>query len=529
MTYPLSRIASLLLLPLLLCAAMAGTGCSRHADRGIDDEMLARLDSALAVKETTFSRKQSQLDALRHSLAGASDARRRYDLYRTLYSRYYTFNFDSAARYAALMSQEVLRLGDDRLYRLSLIDEARVNMLTGNYSRATAALAAARVDTTDHEMALAYYNAMADRAERNNEDAAVWYTLRDPLLSPGSADFIYNRVNSLQSAGRYDEALDLFAANRRLFDGDPHHRGICNYMEARLHLLKGDTVAAINNLAESAYNDLITPVRDYKSLFELAQLLMRRGDTDHAYRYIRAAVDDGRDAHVVSNAMAVNAMLPEILHQRDSQDQERKHMQNAVGVVIAVLALLLALLLYFVQRARNRADRANAELNSANAALNRLNGELQASNTVKDAYLIQYFNLCSHFVGVFDEFRTNVSNTLHTKGATGIEKLLARTDGDRELKRFYTNFDETFLKLFPDFVEKFNDLLRPECRVSLNRDGSMPNELRTFALIRLGITDSGQIATFLRRSLSTVYNYRVRLRNGALGDRDAFEAAVAAI
>ena len=51
-------------------------------------------------------------------------------------------------------------------------------------------------------------------------------------------------------------------------------------------------------------------------------------------------------------------------------------------------------------------------------------------------------------------------------------------------------------------------------------------ELRIFALIRLGITDSTKIAQFLRYSVTTIYNYRTRVRNKALGERDEFETKV---
>ncbi|HNY23932.1 MAG TPA: hypothetical protein PKM89_04130, partial [Bacteroidales bacterium] len=52
------------------------------------------------------------------------------------------------------------------------------------------------------------------------------------------------------------------------------------------------------------------------------------------------------------------------------------------------------------------------------------------------------------------------------------------------------------------------------------------SELRIFALIRLGITDSVKIAEFLRFSVSTVYNYRVKFRNAAITGRDNFEEEV---
>ena len=84
-----------------------------------------------------------------------------------------------------------------------------------------------------------------------------------------------------------------------------------------------------------------------------------------------------------------------------------------------------------------------------------------------------------------------------------------------------------FLGLFPDFVEQFNALLEPDKRIGEDLPaGTLSNELRVFALIRLGVTESSAIASFLRKSLSTVYNYRVKARNAAIGDRDTFEARI---
>ena len=97
---------------------------------------------------------------------------------------------------------------------------------------------------------------------------------------------------------------------------------------------------------------------------------------------------------------------------------------------------------------------------------------------------------------------------------------------DDELKMFYEQFDRTFLRLFPTFVEDLNSLLLPEEAIQPKYTGSLTTGLRTFALIRLGITDSDKIAKFLRYSLTTIYNYRTKVRNKARGDRSLLEAEV---
>ena len=97
---------------------------------------------------------------------------------------------------------------------------------------------------------------------------------------------------------------------------------------------------------------------------------------------------------------------------------------------------------------------------------------------------------------------------------------------DNELEELYKNFDNIFLSLYPTFVEDFNTLLISEEQVVLKPGELLNTELRIFALIRLGITDSVKIASFLRYSLSTIYNYRTKARNKAAVLRDEFENLV---
>ena len=87
-------------------------------------------------------------------------------------------------------------------------------------------------------------------------------------------------------------------------------------------------------------------------------------------------------------------------------------------------------------------------------------------------------------------------------------------------------FDNSFLNLFPNFIDDFNALLKPEAQIEPIDRNKMNTTIRIFALIRLGIDDSSKIAEFLHYSVNTIYNYRAQTKNGALGDRDLFEKSV---
>ena len=96
---------------------------------------------------------------------------------------------------------------------------------------------------------------------------------------------------------------------------------------------------------------------------------------------------------------------------------------------------------------------------------------------------------------------------------------------EKELEELYVNFDKAFLNLYPNFIEEFNELLKPEGRFAVTKD-RLNITLRIFALIRLGITDMTQIANFLHYSVQTIYNYKSRVRKVSLLAPEAFEEKV---
>lgn len=63
-------------------------------------------------------------------------------------------------------------------------------------------------------------------------------------------------------------------------------------------------------------------------------------------------------------------------------------------------------------------------------------------------------------------------------------------------------------------------------RFVLKNNELLNTELRIFALIRLGITDSSKIAGFLHYSTNTIYSYRTRIRNKARVPREEFDDMV---
>lgn len=107
---------------------------------------------------------------------------------------------------------------------------------------------------------------------------------------------------------------------------------------------------------------------------------------------------------------------------------------------------------------------------------------------------------------------------------TGNSKFL-----NQEMKNFYEKFDAIFLSIYPNFVQEFNELLLDEEKIVPKNSNTLTSELRVFALVRLGISDSGKIAEFLNYSPQTVYNYNQRIKKKIAVDKDVFDEAITRI
>jgi DNA-binding NarL/FixJ family response regulator len=109
------------------------------------------------------------------------------------------------------------------------------------------------------------------------------------------------------------------------------------------------------------------------------------------------------------------------------------------------------------------------------------------------------------------------------------QQLVKTIDIKAERAELFKGFDTVFIHLFPNFVREFNALFSEPDRIQLSDDNLLTTELRIFALIRLGVSDSEQISRILGYSIHTVYAYKTRVKNRSFLPNEAFEARVLAI
>ncbi len=183
-----------------------------------------------------------------------------------------------------------------------------------------------------------------------------------------------------------------------------------------------------------------------------------------------------------------------------------------------------------LQSIREELDVANSKLAEMYESVRADARELSESNETKEEYIANVFSILSGYITRQEDFRSKLLRMLkERKFDDALRTVRSPELPADDIKEFCANFDNVFLRIYPDFVEDFNTLLRPEERIAPRTPGHLTSDLRVYALVRLGVTDSVGIAKFLHCSVQTVYNIRQRTRNKAAVPREEFAARVRAL
>lgn len=532
--------------------------CRLHAaDSSRADSLLLKLDQAIKERPIYMEQKELKLVELKRLLHRQIPDEERFAILGTLLDEYRSFNTDSALHMAEEREQIAIRLGNREYIDNARMNKADVLGMTGMYKEVMDLMRNIHIDRLPVDIHPYYYHIyrtvyglMADYAVTAYEKKL--YTeltdkYRDSLLLVNKDNLlIHTLIQSDQYNVRneYDKAIRLLTDYLALQKDYEHDVAICAYTLSESYRLKGDKEKEKEYLIVSAMADMKTAVREYISLRKLAVLLYQEGDIERAYSYVKICMEDAAACNARLRKLEIREIFPIINDAYQQKTEKQQEQMKWALVSISLLSLFLLLAIFYVYKQMKKVAAARREVIDANKRLKELNDELHLSNAqlkeanhsiaensyLKEEYIGRYMDQCSVYLEKMDNYRRSLGKI----AATGnVEELYKNIKSSKfiegELKEFYTNFDNTFLQLFPTFVEDFNALLADDEQISLKAGERMNTELRIFALIRLGITDSVKIAQFLRYSVTTIYNYRTKVRNKAAGDRDLLEQEVMTI
>ena len=270
-----------------------------------------------------------------------------------------------------------------------------------------------------------------------------------------------------------------------------------------------------------------TAVREYAALQRLARLLYEQGDLERAYRYLNCSMEDAVACNARLRFLEVTEFYPIIDRAYVAKENRERLMMHRMLLLVSVLAVMLIVLLSWLWIWMRKLSAMRKELYTANRELQVVNDQLEQTGKIKEVYIVRYLERCVSYLEKLEHYRRLLEKLAMASKIDELFKMIRSEQFLRdERKKFYAEFDKSFLDLFPNFVEDFNLLLVEDGRIYPKPHELLNTELRIFALIRLGVTDTTQIAHFLGYSLATVYSYRSKMRNRAKGDKDHFEQDV---
>lgn len=517
----------------------------------IDEETISvqslfeRLDNAISKKKEFQAQRAAQADSLQR-LALRTRGVERVQAISQRYDVFLHYQTDSALSTLAWLRRLPEYAIDTKLQQRTLMDEAQLYGMMGFYQKAYTMLKQIDLKQCDNDSRLHYYNVMhavldwrADYALRTvpslnaemRRQAALYH---DSLLmfEPEEENRVIIRTNKAYDEGNYASCIDSLQylltfcnEGQRVFAYSRLSQAYAQINESELQL---------RYLILTAIADIQAGVTEYMALPELAGVLFKQGDIERAYNYLSCALEDANLCKSNLRTIESSTIFPiieEIRRERLAQEKRQTRFIIIGLVVVALLMVVVIMALLHLNRKlhamRILLAEANNSLKLSNSQLQTANQQLLNSDHIKGDYLMNYLTRSRNYLASIESFQRQILNLVRTHQTEELNKKLKSTDFiDEEQEKFYADFDEVFLTLYPNFVEKFNALLKPEAAILPKKGELLTTELRIFALIRMGETDSTKIAKFLNYSLTTIYNYRSRMRNNAIGNKDSFEEEV---
>ena len=522
------------ILPLLLSVLML-QGCLTSSGISVPTRnAIAELDRILENNSEIISKKEARISEMRRQLGSAQDPQSRYRVCCGLCDEYYKFDLDSALYYIYMKMSLAGELGDDELKIGATLDLAGRYLISGMYYSAKDLIESIDKSRMSPEQFGPYYQAFTTLYHNLvlvNKDSKLTAGFREQemhyrqlslsISKPSTLNYNTEMAEALMSEGKNAEARKLLLDYLENQEYPNQNLAIIHYWIAKTYKAEGNKDQALMHYTISARHDLAGSVRASRSIIQASVLLLDYGQPERAYRYIHRAYQDAvkADARICQEEIA--RFMPEITSTYDRMNTRR--IRELISALVLV-ALLLAVSIVGLLRIRSL----QKKVLKANQVIKDGLVKMKEANDIKDIYMGRYMSMFSSHINGIEQYRSSIRNVAKSKDMDQIMKALRSDDFiDNQRETLYAEFDHAFLGMFPDFVSQLNSMLKEDQRIGKKlQNGHLTNELRIFALIRLGVSESSQIASFLKKSPSTIYNYRVKLRNASIYPHDEFERHV---
>lgn len=510
---------------------------------------LEKLDNVVAQKDSYIAKAEKDILACKNNLKVANFDTDKYLCCKQLYQLYHKLNSDSATAYASRCMALAEATHNEQWRQEALLFTIEQHALCSQIPVVEEEIKRLppieQFDPNNRPLyasiALTYRVHKTPFGQTSDDGAAL---LRQylPYISQPAQQLYYRWM--LTRRGVDVKALQRAEAACR---DDLMAQAILQYTLYSVLWAQGKRDEAVNHLIASASCDIRAANREAESLLVVVELALKISDqlsaTDlqRLIDYVNIAGENASIYHDFGRSLRiVNAQKNVFALSR--ANLERKADYRMAGWTVTFVVLILVVTLYLVERARRtrekkRADETQQQLSKEKTegdttrlqllALTDGHARLRRGLDRRNNTIIKLLVFISNNMDEVKAFRKHISNLIKTNM---VKEALRYAQSpvliDEKIDDYYQYFDEATLTLHSDFVEKFNELLRPEERIRLKTPDQLTPELRIFALVSLGLTDSRKIAAILHYSPQTVYNYRLKVRRSSAIDEKHFDEAV---
>jgi hypothetical protein len=520
------------------------------------DSLINELNKAITNAKLYDAEKNKRIEGLKliYKSEEENQPEAQYNICLKLYEEYKSFKFDSAFVYAKKMERLAARLNDSSKKNIARIKISFILLSAGLFKETYENLT--KINTSEDQpnsVRAEYYSLMCryylDLGHYNND---IYYTPAytaqrnlyiDSALAlypPGSFDkYHFTGLKSLKE-GHVKKAYTELEALLNRPGLTQHEVAIIASTLGSIYLDDGQIAKSINYQIRAAVADIRSSTKETYAIFNLAQLLFEQGDFERASVYIEKAIDDASFYGARLRKVQVSTILPIIQGKKINYVENQRKLWITYGAIASFLLLLLIFLLIIIYRQFNKLKKAkqtitdahvnlreaNANLHRANADLHQLNSRLSEANKIKEEYIGYFFNINSEFFLKINRFKRSLEKKINDRKLEDVRTIVNSINVNQEKEELLKSFDKVFLKLFPNFVREFNALFHEEDQVKLKDSEFLNTDLRIYALIRMGITDTEKIAQILEYSVNTIYTYKAKIKHKSIVSKEDFEKRI---
>ncbi len=479
-------------------------------------DTLRKLDNAISLSGRYLDNFERRMDEVRECLSHANSDSLKWEYSYQLFSGYSLLNSDSTVYYLSMMRDYSYDFPDLQL--LTKVCQSEMYSLTGDELRFNSKSPLLMEGDIPQSIETRYFLIVFDSYsnfpfQNSSRDIELLDRAIEVKSIPATLQLYYMGLREV-AYNNNQEALEYLFKSYDT-SSDPYLKACVAstisgvYREWDIREQEEDWLCKASIMA------IQTPSNILPALYNLAMMLFEDGDLERASSYSRFVLSRAVDGQMAGNV--INSVQSQLSIMDSLEAKERSRSRSLVLTI--VILLLAALVTTYLWRRSNR-DRKAVSLSEAD--LKKAHARLLEADKIKEGVMFRYMLLSEKYLEESDNQRRIYHKVLKEEGEDKLKKILRDpTQTTMNYKEFYVFFDEAFLGIYPDFIQKVNTLFPRESQFS---EGNRLNtQLRILAAIKLGLTDSGQIADFLNCSPSSVYTHRSRMKNHSICESDQFE------